>query len=191
MDSEKYRPLNYVADIDFDDFENVTMKTFSNELDRRTAEIQREWKNLTDEYSSTGENELPAFEDFEKRFEDQFKNIQADNKSYTRETSTTTHITRNADGSVHKETTTTEKLPDGSMKTTRIVNKTPAEGDSRTETTVKTTPATRASSEDMWRTSRSFENEDNSTSKPDADASNDKKGNNDQRNWAWWFWSRK
>jgi hypothetical protein len=132
------------------------------------------------------------FEDFEKRFEDRFRRAREDDavKSYTAETSTTTHITRSADGSVHKETITTERLPDGSTKTTRIVDTTPTGGDtrqSRTETTVNTTPPPIASTvhEKPWPKPQIED-----APKFDTESS-DRRETHDPKNWTWWFWSRK
>jgi hypothetical protein len=132
-----------------------------------------------------------VFNDFEKRFEERFRGAREDDtiKSYSTETSTTTHITRNADGSVHKETVTTERMPDGSTKTTRIIDTTPAGADarqSRTETTINTTPSTvPAIQEKPWPKPQIEEG-------PKFDPeSADKKGHNDPKNWTWWFWSRK
>ena len=136
------------------------------------------------------------FDEYDKRFQEQFKTAQNGDhqlKSYSRETSSTTHITRNADGSVHKETVTTERLPDGSTKTTRIVNSTPAFNDSResmTETTVTTRPST-TPADSLEDTSR---NRPPIEEKPKIEGNKlepDKKGNGDPKNWAWWFWSRK
>ena len=182
--------------IDFDDFEQENIKTLSNELDRRTAEFQREWKNLSDDVSRTGANIPPSFEEFEKRFQDRFRGLQGgDNsqvKSYATETSTTTQITRNADGSVHKETVTTERLADGSTKTTKVVKTTPPAGDSqqsRTETTINTTPPVNTTmQEKSWNTPRSEETQIEMKKSTNSDII---KGNNDQKSWAWWFWSRK
>jgi len=169
----------------------------SNELDRRTTEFQREWKDLTDDYSKTGLNAPTFFEEFEKRFQDRFrKSLRGGEtpqvKSYPTETSTTTHITHNADGSVHKEIVTTERLADGSTKTTRVVQTKPSSGDSQqsnTETTVNTAPPLNAPKEEKaWNPPRI---EDMSQIETDKSTSSNKSGNNDQKNWAWWFWSKK
>lgn len=167
----------------------------SNELDRRTADFQRDWKNLTDDYSKSGLNPPPSFEDFERRFQDRFRSIKGETpqvKSYSTETSTTTQITHNADGSVHKETVTTERLVDGSMKTTRIVKTTPAGGDSQqstTETTVNTTPSVNTAVEEKsWNCPRL---ERKSQLDKDKSTSSEIGRSKDQKSWAWWFWSRK
>lgn len=168
----------------------------SNEVDRRAEEFQREWKNLTDDYSKSGLNAPSSFEDFEKRFHDRFGSIQGGEtpqvKSYSTETSTTTQITCNADGSVHKETVTTERLADGSTKTTRVVQTTPVGGDSQqsnTETSVNTTPPTNTAVEEKsWDRPRIEEKSHIGTDKL---TSSEKSGDNDQNGRAWWFWSKK
>ena len=181
------------ANLGFDDFEQENIKTLSNELDRRTAEFQREWKNLTDDYSKNGLNAPPSFEEFEKRFHDRFRSLEGEEtpqvKPYSTETSTTTQLTRNTDGSVHKETVTTERLADGSTKTTRVVISTPASGDSQqssTETTVNTTPPVNTAVD--WNRPRI---EEKSQIEMNKSTCPEKSGYNDQKRWAWWFWSRK
>ena len=121
---------------------------------------------------------------------------------YTTASSTTTHMTHNPDGSVHKETITTERLADGSTKTTRIVDSTPADGNLRTETTITTTPPppvpgdpylppALAKVEDRpWnRRHRGGANTPSETLEKDVES--DKKENNNSKHSAWWFWSRK
>lgn len=175
--------------VGFDDFDDG-FKSLSNELDRRSAEMRRRWLEDTGELPKPETKSSSFFEDFEKRFEERFKRAKEDDavKSYSTETSMTTHITRSADGSIHKETITTEWMPDGSTKTTRIVNTTPAGSDaqqSRTETTVNTTPPAAPSiQEKPWPRPRIEE-------APKFDTESVDKGNSDHKNWAWWFWSRK
>jgi hypothetical protein len=186
-------PRAVEANLGFDDFEQENIKTLSNELDRRTADFQREWKNLTDDYSKSGLNAPPSFEEFEKRFHDRFRSLEGEEtpqvKSYSAETSTTTQLTRNTDGSVHKETVTTERLADGSTKTTRVVISTPAGGDSQqssTETTINTTPPVSTAVD--WNRPRI---EEKSQIEMNKSTGSEKSGDNDQKRWAWWFWSRK
>jgi hypothetical protein len=155
------------------------------------------------------------WDDLAKHFEanlEKFGNRgEGEMKSYSTETRTTTNITRNADGSIHKETVTTERLADGSSKMTKIVDITPAGGDthqSKTETTITTTPPTEKS---PFEETKSIGTKDLSTpsslqiehseSRPEAEertnvdrfVERDKgtETGNDQRDWTWWYWSKK
>jgi hypothetical protein len=118
---------------------------------------------------------------------------------YSTASSTTTHMTHNADGSVHKETITTERLADGSTKTTRIVDTTPADGNLRSETTITTTPPPPVPG-DPYLPPPLPEAEDRPwnrgsantlSEKLEKDVESDKKENNNSKHSAWWFWSRK
>jgi hypothetical protein len=127
-----------------------------------------------------------------------------------KETNTTTHIVRNADGSVYKETVVIEHLSDGSTKTTKIVNNEPAQGSKITETRIETTPpsilpkvskSSKSSSpvqpgEEARRVNieepevnahRIQERVKEQTQSRDIPKGDDGK----QRNWTWWFWSSK
>jgi hypothetical protein len=122
--------------------------------------------------------------DYGKRFKERFHEVKdhptTETKSYSE---TTTHITRTADGTVHEETTTTERLPDGTTKTTKLV-KTP-EGETRTETIVN-----KPLFKERFRALPGGEETSNSASA--GNGSGDKHGNgNGNGNKAWWFWSRK
>jgi len=143
----------------------------------------------------------PSFAEFEKRSDrrihDLYKNARNNimSETYSTETSTTSHISRRPDGSVYKETITKEKLADGSTKTTRVVDTTPAGGDSkqsRTETTVTTTPPTRPPpSENAWPEPLPPEKKPTYEERNEIPERFSEKNNGDQRNWTWWFWSRK
>jgi hypothetical protein len=180
--------------LDFLDLEEEISKPLSEEryqdpFERQKPSVFEKAWNTAIEQASKVETSVPEPQDQEKVFKDRFQQADTPVKSYSTETHTSTHIIRNSDGSVHKETITTEKLSDGSTKTTRIVNTTPAGGDaqqSRTETTVNTTPPTVSSAveDKAWKLPR---DEDKST-KVEMD---EKKGNDGQKSWAWWFWSRK
>lgn len=132
----------------------------------------------------------------DQRFE---QNENSMKESYSTRTTTTTHVTQNADGSVYKETVTTEQLPDGSTKTTRIVNTTPGEGDkpTTTETTVTTIPP--SATKEPLELSRKRYSRLRMPEKPHAEEKSQfeerkevpGKKDVDQRNWTWWFWSKK
>lgn len=153
--------------------------------------------------------------DLEKHFEANLERVgnlgDGEMKSYSTETRTTTNITRKADGSIHKETVTEERLPDGSSKTTRIVDFTPAEGgDTRqpkTETTITTTPPTDTqtleepkpiASQVLSKSSPFQTAQSNSLHQGDEKSNFEKtverdKGElaKDQKDWTWWYWSKK
>jgi hypothetical protein len=156
-----------------------------------------EWnKTLNGDWPSPPQPAKPTFKTFGKAFEDRFQDLKGqedqETKSYSTETSTTTHITRAADGSVHEETTTTERLPDGTTKTTKLV-KTP-EGETRTETIVNK-PVIKERFRELSRADNAKNGssgaETRVTSPPAPMGGPDNKGNGDAKNWAWWFWSRK
>jgi len=171
-----------------------------NDLDEYLDSIDQgidEWgKGIDSQDRSPRHPPKSPFESFGKRFEDAFQHLKdhepaKDINTYSTETSTTTHITRNADGSVHEETTTTERLPDGSTKTTKLV-KTP-QGETRTETIVNK-PFIKERFRALPRPEESTVSANGAeTMVPSVAAGNvDNKGNADRRdNRAWWFWSRK
>jgi hypothetical protein len=112
---------------------------------------------------------------FKERFHEHIDHPTTETKSYSE---TTTHITRAADGTVHEETTTTERLSDGTTKTTKLV-KTP-EGETRTETIVNK-PLFKERFHALPRGEETVGS---------AIGLGDKHGNGNG-NKAWWFWSRK
>jgi len=160
--------------------------------------MQEHWRHANDKLTEIKDQQGRTKDEWADQFTNAFEGDK-NTRSYSMATSTTTHVTRSADGSVHKETVTTERLPDGSTKTTRIVDTTPADGNSRTETTITTTPspsphpqtsypALSEEEDKAWSRSRrsikASEESDNTTG-------SDKNGNNNSKNNAWWFWSRK
>lgn len=129
-----------------------------------------------------------------------FKDSQSKFESYSRETRTTTNITRNPDGSIYKETVTTERLPDGTSKTTRIIDTThPANsGQPHHEEIVTTTPPESkiASAETTWDRPRVTPVEDwerLQTESPSGKIEKPMQKENGKKegNWTWWFWSKK
>jgi len=113
---------------------------------------------------------------------------------YTRK-SCTTRITKNADGTIKKETETIEHELDGSSKTTKVVEIMPADGTTRTETTVKSTPPAVNISTDVPDLTRT-RIEENAQVSPEQTVALERstvsdKETNGQRNSTWWFWSRK
>jgi len=130
-----------------------------------------------------------SWDELVKSFREEIKTLPEDTaKVYSRETRIETNITRNPDGSVHKETVTTEKLPDGSTKTSRIVDTTPAGEESRESATERTLTAPAANTLLRWEESWS------DVEKPKAvekSSDSEKKQENSPNNWTWWFWSRK
>jgi hypothetical protein len=138
---------------------------------------------------------VPSWDELGKGFDERFKALEdGSSKIISTETSTTTKITRNPDGSVYKETVTTEKLADGTTKTTRTVDTTAANDpyQSRTERTVNTSPTKDTAMrwgdsgpdgcriEDTKEAKKVRELAD--TGKKEASRPNDS---------TWWFWSRK
>ena len=138
-------------------------------------------------------------DDWAKRFKDSQNQIE----SYASETRTTTNITRNPDGSVYKETVTTERLPDGTSRTTRIVDTIPAAHSGqqpRHEETATTTASSKSEPspvEDKMDQLRIHPVEEGDRLQPGglppvvqerrADSEDGKK----EGSWTWSFWSKK
>jgi hypothetical protein len=162
--------------------------------------MQEHWKHANNRLTEAREQR-----DRGKELMDQLRTNKPGNiypTVYTTASSTTTHMTHNADGSVHKETITTERLADGSTKTTRIVDTTPADGNLRTETTITTTPPPPVNvdpysppalpeAEDTPWNPRHGGSANKPSEKQEKDVESDKKENNNSKHSAWWFWSRK
>ena len=176
--------------VGFEDFRNI-----SDEFEHPT-EMQEYWRHANNRLTQAGEQR-----DNSKEWMVQWKNAFEKDTSgppYSTATSTTAHMTRNADGSVHKETITTERLFDGSTKTTRIVDTTPADGNSRSETTITTTPPRHPPSTslpDSFPSSHEVQPGNRhyaikSSEEPEKVVEADKNENNNLKNSAWWFWSR-
>lgn len=183
-----------IADLDFEELEHESMQPDSrlpvSPEPQSTSTFEQHWKDIMEECSKTESLLISETQDFEKLFKHRFRDIETDTPRTVSGTSTSTHTIRNADGSIYKETITSEILSDGSLKTTRIVNTIPPGGDSQqstTETTVNTTPPV-VSEKRTWK--RSGNDEEKAKMKMERCA-DEKKGNEDQRSWAWWFWSRK
>jgi hypothetical protein len=216
-----FRPLNYhelirrsitpwtrmLINLGFDEIKEIeeTLDLSSNHVPRpheepqvtdtvmaKVREVHRPWDTL-ERHTETN------LESFANRGDANFK-------SYTTETKSTTNITRNADGSIHKETVTTERLSDGSSKMTRILQVIPTEGDARpskTETTITTTPARESSNSmpthNLDATSKSLPAQSDLPHQVDEksiprDTPELGKGNElgkDQKDWTWWYWSKK
>jgi len=184
------------------------------EFDRRFANLHQP-KNLEDtkletypfsqaakqrhgeEYSTRRGKIVGKLEELLDRRFDQIEN--GTKESYSTKTTSTTHVTQNADGSVYKETVTTEQLADGSTKTTRIVNTTPGDGDqpTTTETTITTIPP--SATKEPLGLSQKRHPRPRMLEKPLAEERSQfeerkevsEKKDVDQRNWTWWFWSKK
>lgn len=212
MDSEKYYPgQGQLIDLGFDE-----LKEMEEALDSRSTFARQQLDANKDRDSVVAKvRELSRpWDDFEKHFDanlEQFGNRgNGETKSYSMETRT--NITRNADGSIHKETVTTELLADGSSKTTKTVDITPAGGDTRqakTETTITTTPSTETKPFDDHPNSFSASVSSNPSSlqteqldsrpqieeKPTFERSVERDKSNeagkDQTDWTWWYWSKK
>jgi hypothetical protein len=184
--------------VGFEDLGNI-----SGDLERQAKELQHEWKNTNEQLVGARE-QVSKSRDIWKKIESNgpMNDTPAD-EVYSTATSTTTHMIRNADGSSHKETITTEQLSDGSTKTTRIVDTTPADGNSRTETSITTTPppprtASFPEPQDKdipWQRYRRSLKPNESTEPAEElnkDEGSQKRGNgNSHKNSVWWFWSRK
>jgi len=171
-----------------------------NDLDEYLGSIDRgidEWSNPLDgQDRSPPQAPKSPVESFGKRFEDVFQHLKdhepiKGTNTYSTETSTTTHITRNADGSVHEETTTTERLPDGTTRTTKLL-KTP-QSETRTETIVNKPFVKERFRAPPRPEEPTVPANGSKTMVPSVAADNvDNKGKEDRRdNRAWWFWSRK
>ena len=216
-----FRPLNYnewirrsiipgtrtLIDLGFDE-----IKEMEEALDQRSGYGSRhlEESKITDTVMAKVREAHRPWDAFERHMETNMGSFEnrgdADFKSYTTETRTTTNITHNADGSIHKETVTTERLSDGSSKMTRIVDVTPAGGDARqskTETTITTTPAMEpskliptqsfdASSKSLPAQSDSPRQlDERSTSRDTSQLGKGTETGKDQKDWTWWYWSKK
>jgi hypothetical protein len=193
------------------------LKEMEEALDPRSSFTRREIEESTERQSVMNivrEAHRP-WDDLAKHFEanlEKFGNRRdGEIKSYSTETWTTTNITRNADGSIHQETVTTERLADGSSKMTKIVDITPAGGDTRqskTETTITTTPPPEKIPFEDTKTmgtkdlsTPSSPQIEHSESRPEVEEKTNvgrsverDKGTetgNDQRDWTWWYWSKK
>jgi hypothetical protein len=100
---------------------------------------------------------------------------------------------------MHKEIITAEKLSDGSTKTTRIVNTTPAGGDSqqsKIETNVNSTSSDiKDAKSEMYKWKCDGHHKNVKRMAPQDKTldtlRSEEKAKNGQNNWAWWFWSRK
>jgi hypothetical protein len=164
----------------FDDIEGDV----ADEITRRVSTSLDEFLAIDDDKNRLAR----SWEDIDKRLWDK---VTADCPTMY-STSSETKITRNEDGSVHKETVTTDKLPDGTTRTTRIVDTTPPSGDpyqSRSERTVTTSPVTDTTQQDLsWPESekpKAVQRFIESTNKDDT------RSNSTPSNPTWWFWSRK
>src|SRR5271154_3014544 len=89
----------------FEDFRNI-----SGEFERHATEMQEHWKHANNRLTEAREQR-----DSGKELMDQVRTTTYTDKPgniyptvYTTASSTTTHMTHSADGSVHKETITTE-----------------------------------------------------------------------------------
>lgn len=123
-----------------------------------------------------------------KRFNDSQTQIQST------ETTVTTNINRNPDGSVHKETVTTERLADGTTKTTRIVDTTPLTNNSqqpRQEETVGASPADDWTCPKSIPVEESWDRQQTAVQKVESSAPVPQEGGKKEGNWTWWFWSKK
>ena len=222
-----FRPWNYdkwirrskypfwrtmLIDLGFDE-----LKAMEEALDPRSSFTRREIEESTERQTAmnTVREMHRPWDDFAKHFEANFEKFgnrgDGEMKSYSTETTRTTYITRRADGSIHKETVTTECLADGSSKVTKIVDITPARGDTRqskTETTITTTPPTEKNPFEDTKTMGTNDTStpplpqiEHSESRPEVEEKTNversverDKGTgtgNDQRDWTWWYWSKK
>jgi hypothetical protein len=125
-----YTSINNLADVDFDEQLNRPLGIFE-EMDKVTASAfnhpfftQR--APSIDDLDRNFENALNTFHDlYQRAASSDSSNTPIETRSTSK--TVTTHITRTADGTFHKETVTTEQLPDGSTKTSRTVETTPVE----------------------------------------------------------------
>ena len=123
-----------------------------------------------------------------KRFNDSQNQIQST------ETTVTTNINRNPDGTVHKETVTTERLADGTSKTTRVVITTPPGNNgqqSRQEETVSASPADDWTRPKSIPVEESWDQQKTAAQKVESPAPVQQEGKKKEGNWTWWFWSKK
>lgn len=139
---------------------------------------------------------VPSWEELGKDFHGRFKALESNSSNVvSTEISTTTKITRNLDGSVYKETVTTEKLPDGTTNTTRTVDTTPADDpyQSRTERTVTTSPAKDTAMRwgDSVRDECRMEDTKEVKNGMESAAAGKTKEASRPSDSTWWFWSRK
>lgn len=179
--------------VGFEDFRNV-----SGDFEQRANELQEHWRHANDRITEIKEQQERSKDDWVDQYKSAFEGDKT-SQFYSTATSTTTHVTRNADGSVHKETITTERLSDGSTKTTRIVDTTPADGNSRTETTITRSPPPPPSPQTSYPAPSETEDkpwgrhrESNGSSEElENGVEADKKETNNSKNSGWWFWSRK
>jgi hypothetical protein len=166
---------------------------FRSDAQQDTSEPVLESPNRYPSLTSTSDHwdEWSKRVDWAKRFRDS----QRQAESYSTETKTTTNITRNPDGSIYKETITTEHLPDGTSKTTRVVDATPAitNGQPPRDETFPSEPKT-APAENPWHWPKgqngdpsSYEKQPTQIEKEQPRMEIAKK----EGNWTWWFWSKK